>query len=149
MSDLPLRNSRKKLTKNETLAERQKLSRAYHAWQREQIDAALASAHGAAVAELMTLLDRLELDSAATLLDFMRHTDWSAVSYDVRFTVLHQINQTIARVRERNGLPAIDDPLPGESDSLFRRIKTMLFPPSPANAGSSPSEVATAERTRP
>jgi hypothetical protein len=148
VSDLPLSNSRK-LTKDQKLAEVQKLSRAYRAWQREQLDAALASAHGATVAELMTLLDRLELNSAATLLACVQRTDWSTVSYDVRFTVLHQINQTIVRVRERNGLPAIDDPLPGESDSLFRRIKVQLFPASSARTDASPSEVATAERTRP
>src|SRR4029450_1539324 len=43
--DLPIQPSRK-LTKDEKLAEVQKLSRAYRAWQREQLDAALASAHG-------------------------------------------------------------------------------------------------------
>lgn len=148
MTDIALTKSRK-LTKDQKLAEGQKLSRAYRAWQREQLDAALASAHGATVAELMALLDRLELISTTTLLTCIQRTDWSAVSPDVRFTVLHQINQTIARVRERNGLPAISDPLPGERESVFRRIKQILFPASSVRADASPSEVATAERTRP
>jgi hypothetical protein len=145
MSDLPIHRSRA-LSKDEKLAETGKLTRAYKQWQREQLAEALAGAHGAVVAELMALLDRLELDSAAVLLNAVRRTDWTAVSYDTRLTVLHQINETIARVRERNGMPAIDDPLPGERDSLFRRIKHTLFPPLSARADHSPSEVATAER---
>jgi hypothetical protein len=131
MSNLSLGNSRK-LTKDQKLAEGQKLSRAYKQWQREQLDAALASAHGATVAELMNLLDRLELHSAATLLACVQHTDWSAVSYDVRFTVLHQINETISRLRERNGMAPFDDGLPSQPDNAFRRIKQILFPPSSA-----------------
>jgi hypothetical protein len=136
VSDLPLHRSRA-LSKDQKLAETGKLTRAYKQWQREQLAEALAGAHGAVVAELMTLLDRLEVNSAATLLNAVQRTAWSEVSYDTRLTVLHQINATISRVRERNGLPAIDDPLPGQPDNVFRRIKHILFPSSPANAGSS------------
>jgi hypothetical protein len=137
MTDLPLHRSRA-LTKDQKLAEVQKLSRAYKQWHREQLDAALTGAHGATVAELMSLLDRLELNSAAALLACVQRIDWSAISYDVRFTLLHQINQTIARLRERNGMAAIDDPLPGQPDNVFRRIKQMLFAAPPgAHPGSS------------
>jgi hypothetical protein len=135
MSDLAITKSRK-LSKDEKLAETGKLTRAYRQWQREQLAEALAGAHGTVVAELMALLDRLELNSAATLLNAVQRTDWNEISYDTRLTVLHQINETIARVRSRNGLSPIDDPLPGEPDSLFRRIKQILFPVSPVNAGS-------------
>jgi hypothetical protein len=119
------------------LADQARLLRAWKQWHREQLDDALAGAHGATIAELITLLDRLELNSAAVLVACVQRTDWSAISADVRFTLLHQINQTIMRLRERNGMPAIDDPLPGQPDSVFRRIKHILFPPSPATAGSS------------
>jgi hypothetical protein len=115
------------------LADQARLMRVWKAWHAEQLDDALAGAHGATIAKLMTVLDRLELDSAAALLDFMRRNDWSSVSYDVRLTVLHQINQTIARLRERHGMAPIDDPLPGQPDNVFRRIKQMLFTPSPAS----------------
>jgi hypothetical protein len=147
MTNLPLHRSRK-LSKDEKLAETGKLTRAYQQWQREQLNEALAGAHGAMITELMALLDRLELDSAAVLLAAVRRTDWSKIDHNTRLIVLHQINQTIARVRERNGLAAIDDPLPGERESLFRRIKHTLFPPSSARADNSPSEVATAERVQ-
>jgi hypothetical protein len=136
MSDIALTESRKP-TKDEKLAESQKLSRAYKRWHREQLDAALASAHGATVAELMSLLDRLELNSAATLLACIQRTDWSTISYDIRLTILHQINRTITRLRERNGMAAIDDPLPGQPDNVFRRMKQMLFAAPPgAHPGS-------------
>jgi hypothetical protein len=130
MSDIAITKSRR-LTKDEKLAEGQKLSRAYKQWHREQLADALASVHGATIAELMRALDRLELSSAAALLACVQRIDWSAVSYDVRFTVLHQINETISRLRERNGMPAIDDPLPGQPDNVFRRIKHMLFAAPP------------------
>jgi hypothetical protein len=121
------------------LADQARLLRVWKAWHQERLDDALAGTHGATIAELMTLLDRLELNSAAALLDFMQRSDCSSVSYDTRLTVLHQINQAIERVRERNGLPAIDDPLPGQPDNAYRRIKHLLFTPSPAKAGSSNS----------
>jgi hypothetical protein len=145
MTDLPIHPSRK-LTKDEKLAEVQKLSRAYRAWQREQLDAALASAHGATIAELMTLLDRLELSSAAALLNFVRRCDWSSVSYDTRLTVLHEINERITRMRERHGLAPFDDPLPGQPDNVFRIIRAILAPSPAHKRRLSPSEVATAER---
>jgi hypothetical protein len=131
VTDIALTESRK-LTKDGKLAEGQKLSRAYKQWQREQLNEALAGAHGAVIVELMNVLDRLELNSAAALLDAVQRTAWNEISYDVRFTVLHQINETIARLRERNNMPVIDDPLPGQPDNVFRRIKRILFPPSPA-----------------
>ena len=128
------------------LADQAQLMRAWRAWHAEQLDEALAGLHGAMVAELMTLLDRHELNSAAALRACVQRMDWSTVSYDVRLTALHQINQTIIRLRERHGLAPFDDPLPGQPDNVFRSIKHLLFTPSPAKADSSP-EGATAERT--
>jgi hypothetical protein len=43
--------------------------------------------------------------------------------------LLHQTAQSIADLRERNGLPAIDDPLPDQPDNVFRRIQQMLLAP--------------------
>jgi hypothetical protein len=44
---------------------------------------------------------------------------------------------SVASVSERNGMPAIDDPLPGERDNVFRRVKQMLFAAPPgAHPGS-------------
>lgn len=81
------------------LADQARLLKAWRAWHAEQLANAIAGTHGTIIAELMTLLDRLELNSAAALLDFMRRSDWSSVSYDTRLTVLHHINDRITRRR--------------------------------------------------
>jgi hypothetical protein len=119
------------------LADQARLLRAWRAWHQEQLEEALAGAHGAVIAELMIQLDQLELSSAAALLACVRRTDWSTISYDTRLTVLHQINQAIMRLRERNGMAPIDDPLPGQPDNVFRRIQQTLFAAPPgAHPGS-------------
>lgn len=92
------------------LADQARLVREWKAWHAEQLADALAGAHRATIAELMMLLDQLELSSAAVLLDYMQRSDWSSVSYEVRLTALHQVNQSITRLHERNGMPGIDDP---------------------------------------
>jgi hypothetical protein len=129
------RNQQKKLEDDA------RLLKAWRAWHAEQLNSALASSHGAMVAELMGVLDRVELSSAASLLACVQRSDWSAVSYDVRLTVLHQINNTITRLRERHGLPPIDDPLPGRPDNVFRRIKNLMFAAPPgAHPGLQPTQ---------
>ena len=108
--------------------------REWKAWHAEQLADALAGAHRATIAELMMLLDQLELSSAAVLLDYMQRSDWSSVSYEVRLTALHQVNQSITRLRERNGMPGIDDPLPHQPDNVFRRIRHILLFAAPPGA---------------
>jgi hypothetical protein len=90
----------------------------------------------------MTLLDRLELSSAAALLDFIRRSDWSSVNFDTRLTVLHEINNSITCMRERHGLAPFDDPLPNQPDNVFRIVRSILTP-SPAHERRLPSSVAT------
>jgi hypothetical protein len=110
------------------LVDNARLLRAWKAWHREQLAEALAGPHGALVSELMTLLGRLELSSAAALLDFVRRTDWSSVSCDTRLVALHEINDSIAQMRECHGLPPFDDPLPGQPDNVFRIVRAILAP---------------------
>jgi hypothetical protein len=76
----------------------------------------------------MTLLDRLELESAAALVACVQHTDWSTISYDVRLTVLHQINAAIVKLRERHGLAPFDDSLPwsDERPTAFEVIRGIV-----------------------
>jgi hypothetical protein len=105
------------------------LMRAWAQWHQEQLDEALAGVDGAIVAELMVVLDQLELNSAAVLLDFMQRTEWSSVDYATRLTALHQINERIGRLRENAGLAPIDDPLPPKLNVFFT-IKNQLFPPA-------------------
>jgi hypothetical protein len=111
------------------LADQARLANAWRTWHSEQLADAIAGPHGIIVTEVMDQLDGIDLNSgAATLLACIQRLDWSTVSYDVRLTVLHQINAAITRLRTRQGLAPIDDPLPGQSDNAFRRIKSTLFP---------------------
>ena len=69
------------------------------------------------------LMARLkQLRSARELVSFIAAQDWSAVGAAARLIALHEINQAIMRLRERNGLPPIDDALPGERPTAFQLI---------------------------
>src|SRR6266436_3544476 len=57
------------------LADNARLLRAWKKFHREELEEALAGPHGATIAELLTLLDRLELSSAAVLLNFIQCND--------------------------------------------------------------------------
>jgi hypothetical protein len=120
---------RRQLPRNEQkeIEDQSRLLRLWHAHHREQLELALASAHGALITELVTVLDQLEINSSARLLALMECPEWDGVPADIRFEVLHVINARIGKMRERHGLPAIDDPIPPRSDSVFRRIKARLF----------------------
>jgi hypothetical protein len=120
---------RRRLPRNEQkeLEDNSRLLRAWHKHHHERFEEALAGVHGALIAELVTVLDQIEINSSARLLTLMQRADWDAVPADVRFEVLHLINTRIGKMRERYGLPAIDDPIPPKSDSVFRRIKARLF----------------------
>jgi hypothetical protein len=122
---------KRRLPRNEEkeLEDANRLYRAWRKWHAEQLELALAGAHGALIAELVTVLDQIELRSSAALLAFMERADWDTVDVDTRFTALHHINACISKMRERHGLPAIDDPLPFTSapDNVFRRIRARLF----------------------
>jgi len=116
--------------KDQELADRAYLLRAWHKWHREQLKEALAGVHGAVLERLLAGLKNLR--SARELVDFISAKDWGAVDTDTRLIALHQINDAITRLRERRGLDAIDDPLPGQPASAFQIIKLMFksFPPT-------------------
>jgi len=120
-----------RLPRNEQkeVEDQSRLFRAWRAWHQEQLEVALAGAHGALITELMVMLDQLELTSSAALLQLMNRPGWDNLDVDARFEVLHLINTRIAKMRERNGFAPLDDPMPGQPDNVFRRIKARLFDP--------------------
>jgi 2-keto-4-pentenoate hydratase len=126
------RRSRKQ---HDELLDDARLLREWRAWHREQRDEALAGPRGDVVAPIMMQLGQLETNSAAMLLADVKCVDWNAVAFDVRLTILHEINFASMRVRERAGLPPLNDPPPSEPDNVFQRVKQMLFAPPP---GASP-----------
>jgi hypothetical protein len=116
-------SARRRRQQDQEHADDARLLRAWRKWHAEQLEEALAGAHGAMVADLMALLDKLELDSAAVLLALVERTDWTAVNYEVRLELLHQINDAVCRMRERHGLSPFDDGVPGDRSNLFQRIR--------------------------
>jgi hypothetical protein len=111
-----------------------KLLRAWKAWHREQLELALAGPAGAIVADVVSVLNHLNIDSAGKLLACVQAVNWTAVSYSTRLTLLHQINERITQVREGAGLVGLDDPL-APAMNMFFVVKATMFP-SNSQAGS-------------
>jgi hypothetical protein len=124
------RNS--KLERERELADNACLLRWWNAWHREQLEQALDGMHGDIMRGLMAQLK--DLRSARALVDFISARDWSRVDANTRMIALHEINNAIAKLRESQGAPFVDDPLPGQPDNAFRIIKN-LFNSFPSRAG--------------
>jgi hypothetical protein len=123
---------KRKSEKDQELADRAYLLRAWHRWHREQLKDALAGVHGAVLGRLIGELK--ELRSARELVECISAQDWSVVDPDTRAVALHQVNRAITALRECNGLAPIDDPLPGAPASAFQLIKAIITS-SPPCAG--------------
>jgi hypothetical protein len=126
---------RDKREEQKQLAENAYLLRAWKRWHREQLEEALIGLHGSVLIQLMAQLKHLR--EARELLHFIEAHDWASIDAETRLIVLHEINAAVMRLRERNGMEPIDDPLPDQPDNLFRRIKQTLFAAPPgAHPGS-------------
>jgi hypothetical protein len=119
-------------------AEEAYLLRNWHGWHRAERKAVLAGPHGPMFERLLFLLKSLELKSATILLAFVRGVDWSTVSGETRLIVLHEINDSITRLRIKHGLAPFDDGWPGERNSAFITIRQHLFPTQVAPPGAQP-----------
>jgi hypothetical protein len=117
-----------KTVMEQKLADDARLLRAWRRWHAEQLEETLNGPHGAAVARIIAFLKGMEPQSAPALITLLHEFDWSQMDADVRFVILHETNQAITRLRERSGLPPIDDPLPGQRENAFRLIREHLFP---------------------
>jgi len=124
----------RKSEKEKELRDNAHLLRAWRRWHHEQLGEVLAGPHGTAVAKVMAFLKRTNPQSAPALIALLREHDWSQMDADVRFVVLHEINEAITRLRERAGLAPIDDALPGERMTAFLLIKEHLFPQKAGSA---------------
>ena len=116
---------RDKREEQKQLAENSYLLRAWKRWHREQLEEALIGVHGDVLVQLMIQLKNLR--EARGLLNFIEAQNWASIDAETRLVALHEISIAITRLRERNGLAPIDDPLPGQPENLFRRIKQTLF----------------------
>jgi hypothetical protein len=95
-------------------------------WRRERSDALLAGPHADAARGLIELLDRLTPDAADTLIEAVAQGPWCYANSDTRSMILSVADNAIIELRERNGLPPFDDPLPGEPNNVFLTLREVL-----------------------
>ena len=134
---------RRSTAQEKKLADDARLLRWWKAWHREQREAVLAGPHGAVLGELLRMVKNLQHVQPAQLIGFARSIDWIAIDYDTKLTVLHEINSSITKFREKRGLEPIDDTV--EDEPPFRTLKAILFPtraPTGAKPGLSIREPA-------
>jgi hypothetical protein len=116
---------RRSTAQEKKLADDARLLRWWKAWHREQRDLVLAGPHGAVLSELFRMLDNLQHVQPAQLIELARSIDWAAIDTDTKLTVLHEINSSITKFREKRGLEPIDDTVSDEPP--FRTLKAILF----------------------
>jgi hypothetical protein len=128
---------RRNSEKDKKLADDACLLRAWHNWHAEELAEALAGPHRVIATQVVTFLKMMTMTPAAAdaLLTLMRSHTWADVDADTRFILLHEINTAITRMREKNGMPPIDDPLPDSRENVFLLVKKYLFPARESPAG--------------
>jgi hypothetical protein len=122
---------RKSEKEQKKLADDARLLRWWKAWHREQREAVLVGPHATTLSELFRMFSAIKHVTPAQLVGFISAIDWSAIDYQTRLIVLHEVNSAIIKFRESQKLDPFDDPLPGRPDNVFRIIKNLFnsFPP--------------------
>jgi hypothetical protein len=135
----------RRTAKEKELEDNSRLLRVWKAWHREEREAVLAGPHSATLGELFRMFANLAHVRPAELIGFVGAIDWSAIDYDTRLTVLHEINSAITKLREKRGLEPISDPLPHQPDNVFRVLKSILTVPRPQGGRSEPRHIGKCE----
>lgn len=109
------------------VADRSRQLRHYRRWQRQQIKLHLAQPHESEWRELTRWLARMTLDDGDALVEQVRNARWLLdADLATRQAALSVISERIITLRLINGYPPIDDALPGEPDTAFQAIRTIL-----------------------
>ncbi len=109
------------------LVEKEKLTAAYLRERRKRIDALCEGEHGVEVKGLIRFLKAMDLRSGRILIEQIRAAAWAqGMSADDRHLLLSIVGGAIGRLREREGLPALDDPLWDQPANVFQQIKALL-----------------------
>ena len=87
--------------RQQKLADDARLLRAWRKWHGEQLDEVLAGPYGAAVAQVIDFLKRMDPQSAPALIALVREFDWDQMDAGVRLVILHEVNAAIVKLRER------------------------------------------------
>ena len=102
------------------------LLRRWRKWHAEQLELALDGDSGGIVHRIMEIVRNLTPQKMPTLVQLMHSVDWRTVDADTKFTLLHELNDAVVRLRLGEGRTPFDDSLPGEAPTLFETIREML-----------------------
>jgi hypothetical protein len=121
-----------KAKKEKELAENARLLHAWKKFHREEREAVLAGPYGTTLAELFRMFANMKHVRPSQLVGYTRAIEWSKIDFPTRLVVLHEANAAITKLREGQGLPPIDDALPGEPSRAFQIIREIInsFPQS-------------------
>ncbi len=106
--------------------------RAWRQWRRDRAEALLDGPYGAAATELLDLLSRAA--SGAEVIAAVEGGSWCGADSNTRAEQLALAAAAIVKVREQAGLVPFDDPLPGEPDNLFLKLRSLLSDEAPEGA---------------
>jgi hypothetical protein len=120
--------------------EQRHLSAAYRAQRKQELAAALIGPDGEKIKALIAQLDKLTLNTIPELAAFVRANGWPSAAANTLFLVRRMASESIVRLRERNGLPPFDDPLPGEPATPEQQLRD-AFADKPERAALDQGEV--------
>lgn len=102
------------------LDEKDLLLRLYKAGKRSELKTLMAGPYGKEVRGLIAFMKSMTMSSAGALVKVIEQATWvHELASSERALVESLIFNGIARLREKNGLPFWDDPLPGEPPKVF------------------------------
>jgi hypothetical protein len=84
----------------------------------------LKGEHAGPARALCSMLDTIGLDDGDLIIEVAQ--SWQAAPRSTRFLVLQLIDEALVALRERHLMPPFDDPLWGEEDNVFLRIRRLL-----------------------
>jgi hypothetical protein len=116
----------RKAAADEALAERGEMFRRWKRWRKERVAAVLNGPHSDAARELVGFLESMTLADEAALLAFVKQGPWREADSDTRFEILALVDTAIVRLRERDELVPIDDPLPDAPPGAFLLLREWL-----------------------
>ena len=109
------------------LEEKDILLRLYKAGRRAEVQQLLSGQFGKEVRGLIGFMRSMTLSSAGALVRTVEQARWiRELSEAERGLVESLIFNGIARLREKNGLPFWDDPLPGEPPKVFDEVQALV-----------------------
>lgn len=120
------RAAKRKQKLAEVMVEKRQLESRYQLVKLEMREALLRGPHGEPLCELVAYLDGLRPGSGAELVRYIRER-FSGAEPELRFEACHLVAAAIASVRESQGLPPFDDPLPWDAKtSAWLKIREVL-----------------------